>query len=63
MERYTNVLTDLIKYFGAVARRTDGGKPETLKLHYSAEYLESEYMFNLDYFIKNVRPSSLTVNV
>ena len=62
-DRFTKVISDIIRYNGAFARRTATGKPQKVQLNYPAEYLESEYVFNLDYFVKNVKVKVNTVTI
>lgn len=57
--RLYNAAQDLISYHGAVSRKTDTGKSETIFLHYPPEFLDSEYAFDLDFFVKNVKPKSV----
>ena len=63
MDRYIKVMTDLIRYYGAVSRKTDTGKNQTVQLNYPEEYLCSEYIFDLDFFTKNVKinPCSIII--
>ncbi len=60
-DRFIRIVTDLIRFNGAVARNTATGTHEKVHLNYPAEYLESDWMFNLDYFVKNVKPAADTV--
>lgn len=46
---------DLILLNGAISRKTDTGKSEKVQLQYPAEYLESEYAMDLQFFVKNVK--------
>lgn len=62
-DRFTKVISNIIRYNGAFARRTATGKPQKVQLNYPAEYLESEYVFNLDYFVKNVKVKVNTVTI
>ena len=63
MDRYIKVMTDLIRYYGAGSRKTDTGKTQTVQLNYPEEYLCSEYIFDLDFFTKNVKinPCSIII--
>lgn len=47
---------DIIAFNGAVSRKTDSGISEKLTLHYPAEFLDSEYALDLEFFVKNVHP-------
>lgn len=60
-DRFIKVMQDLIRFNGAISRKTDTGISETITLSYPPEYLESEYIFNLDFFIKNVKPHPNTI--
>lgn len=60
-DRFIKVMSDLIRYYGALSRRTATGKSESVQLNYPPEYLESEYIFNLDFFVKNVKPRPNTI--
>lgn len=62
-DRFIRIVTDLIHFSGAVARNTATGAHEKVHLSYPAEYLESEWMFNLDYFVKSVKPEADTVTI
>lgn len=62
MERMIPLAQDIISFNGAVSRKIDTGKSETVQLHYPAEYIDSEYAMDLQFFVKNVqkRPSKFT---
>ena len=55
LSRFNNIFTDLIHYYGALSRSTESGKRQKISLNYPAEYLESEYIFDLEFFLKNVK--------
>ena len=55
LSRFNNIFTDLIRYYGALSRSTESGKRQKISLNYPAEYLESEYIFDLEFFLKNVK--------
>ena len=57
--RLYNAAQDLISYHGAISRKTDTRKSETIFLHYPPEFLDSEYAFDLEFFVKNVKPKSV----
>lgn len=63
MDRYIKVMTDLIRYNGAVSRKTDTGKTQTVQLNYPEEYLCSEYIFDLDFFTKNVKIKPCSIRI
>lgn len=62
-DRFIRIVTDLIRFNGAIARNTATGSHEKVHLNYQAEYLESEWMFNLEYFVKSVKPKADTVTI
>ena len=58
MERMIFAAQDIISFNGAISRKIDTGKSETVQLHYPAEYIDSEYAMDLAFFIKNVQKRS-----
>lgn len=62
MQRLLDVALDIIAFNGAVSRKIDTGVSETVRLNYPAEYIDSEFAMDLDFFVKNVkkRPSKFT---
>lgn len=63
LDKYIKVMTDLIRYNGAISRKTDTGKTQTVQLNYPEDYLCSEYIFNLEFFTKNVKIKPYTVRI
>lgn len=63
LDKYIKVMTDLIRYNGAVSRKTDTGKPQTVQLNYHEDYLCSEYIFDLEFFTKNVKIKPYTLKI
>lgn len=55
MEKMLDAALDIISFNGAVSRKIDTGKSETVQLHYPAEYIDSEYAMDLAFFVKNVQ--------
>ena len=55
LAKFYAVAQDLISFHGAISRKTDTNESEIVELHYPAEYLDSEYAFDLDFFVKNVK--------
>ena len=55
LTRLLNAALDIITFNGALSRKTDTGKSEVINLHYPVEYIDSEYAFNLEFFINNVK--------
>ncbi|MCQ2600420.1 MAG: DUF4080 domain-containing protein [Treponema sp.] len=58
LERLISAAQDIISFNGAISRKIDTGKSETVQLHYPAEYIDSEYAMDLAFFIKNVQKRS-----
>ena len=54
LQKQLAVAIDLISLHGAMSRKTATGKSEEVYLSYPAEFLTSEYAFNLDFFANNV---------
>ena len=54
-KRLINAAMDIISYNGAWSRKTATGKSEKIQLHYPAQYIDSEYALDLDFFVNNVR--------
>lgn len=61
LQKYLKAALDLITFNGAVSRKTDTGKSEKIKLNYPAEYIDSEYAMDLDFFINNVKMRTDTI--
>ena len=55
MEKYFRVVEDIVKFYGAISRTTDCGKEEILSLNYNAEYVASDYAYDIKYFFENVK--------
>ena len=62
-ERYTQAATDIIRFNGAISRRTATGKSEKIRLIYPPEYIDSQYSLDLDFFVKNVKPRPSTITI
>ena len=60
-EKYTRLVEDLIKFYGAISRTTDTGQSEQLNLNYNAEYLASDYAADLRWFAENIKPQKCRV--
>lgn len=54
-DRLIKAAVDIIRFNGALSRKIDTGKSEEISLNYPAEYVDSEYALNLDFFVNNVR--------
>lgn len=61
MDKFITLVTDIIRINGAISRTQDTGKSEKLTLSYPAEYLDSEYATNLQFFLQNVKPKKNTI--
>ena len=61
LEKYTKLVTDIIKMNGAISRTQDTGKPEKLTLSYPAEYIDSQYATDLQFFLTNIKPKTNTI--
>ena len=53
--RYVTAALDIISFNGALSRNTDTGVQETLQLSYPAEYIDSQYALDLEFFVNNVK--------
>ena len=63
LTRYTTAALDIITFNGALSRKIETGKGETIQLHYPPEYIDSEYALSLDFFVNNVKISNTRVNL
>ena len=63
LDRYISAATDIIRFNGAISRKTATGKSEKIKLAYPPEYIDSQYALDLDFFVKNVKPRPTTVTI
>jgi len=61
LQKYLKAALDIITFNGAVSRKTDTGKSEKIKLNYPAEYIDSEYAMDLDFFVNNVKMRADTI--
>lgn len=55
-EKYTRLVEDLVRFYGAISRTTDTRQSEQLSLNYDAEYLASDYAADIKYFYENIKP-------
>ncbi len=53
--RLVTAALDIITFNGALSRKTDTGKSESVQLNYPAEYIDSQYALDLDFFVNNVK--------
>ena len=63
LEKFSKIITDIIKLNGAISRVQDTGKQEIVNLSYPAEYVDSEYATDLQFFVANVRPKSSKIEI
>lgn len=63
LDRFINAATDIIRFNGAISRKTDTGISEKVTLSYPADYIDSEYSLDLQFFVANVRPGKNTVTI
>ena len=56
LEKYIKAATDIIRFYGAISRKTATGSSEKIRLTYPPEYIDSQSSLDLDFFVKNVRP-------
>ncbi len=63
MDKFTSAASDIIRFNGAISRKTATGISEKIKLTYPPEYIDSQYALDLDFFVKNVRPRPSTVTI
>ncbi len=60
-EKFILLTESLIKFNGALSRTLDTGIGEKVTLNYPAEYLDSQYSTDLDFFIKNIPAKKNTI--
>ena len=63
LEKYTDLVCDIILLNGAYSRLYSDGEKTTLKLHYHPDDLLSEYAQDIRYFFQNVKKSSFSFKV
>ena len=63
LDRYIKAATDIIRFNGAISRKTATGKSEKISLTYPPEYIDSQYSLDLDFFVKNVRPAPCEIRI
>ena len=63
LNKYIKAALDIITFNGAVSRKTETGKSETIQLHYPVEFIDSEYAFSLDFFVNNVKIKDTKVKI
>ena len=61
--RLVTAALDIITYNGAVSRKIETGVSETIQLHYSPEFIDSEYALNLDFFVNNAKINTMRVKI
>lgn len=63
LDRYIKAATDIIRFNGAISRKTASGTSEKIRLTYPPEYIDSQYSLDLDFFVKNVRQKPCEVRI
>ena len=63
LTKYISAATDIIRYNGAISRKTASGISEKIHLSYPPEYIDSQFSLDLDYFVKNVRPKACEIKI
>ena len=63
LTKYTTAALDIITFNGALSRKIETGKSETIQLHYSPEYIDSEYALSLDFFVNSARISNTRITI
>ena len=63
LNKYVTAALDIITYNGAVSRKIETGKGETVQLHYAPEFIDSEYALSLDFFVNSAKISNVRVNI
>ncbi|MCR4579392.1 MAG: DUF4080 domain-containing protein [Treponema sp.] len=53
--RLVTAALDIISFNGAYSRKTESGISESLTLNYPAEYIDSQYALDLEFFVENVK--------
>lgn len=60
--KYEKVISSLIILFGALARTQETGVSEKITIFYRPEYLTSQYIMDLKFFIANIKSETCTIN-
>ena len=63
LDRYIKAASDIIRFNGAISRKTATGISEKIRLTYPPEYIDSQYSLDLDFFVKNVRPKPCEIKI
>ena len=63
LDRYTKAAADIIRFNGAISRKTATGSSEKIRLTYPPEYIDSQYSLDMDFFVKNVRPKPCEIKI
>ena len=61
--RLVTAALDIITFNGALSRKTDTGKSESVQLNYPAEYIDSQYALDLDFFVNNVKMKKNNIKI
>lgn len=60
-DRFIKLASDVIRINGAISRTQDTGKSEKITLSYPAEYLDSQYATDFQFFLTNIKPRQNTI--
>lgn len=61
--RFSLLITDIVKFNGALSRVLDTGKEERITLSFEAQYIDSPYATDINFFIQNIRPKKQTIRI
>ncbi|MCR4742871.1 MAG: DUF4080 domain-containing protein [Treponema sp.] len=61
--KYIKAANDIIRFNGALSRKTECGKSQEIQLNYPLEYVNSEFSLNLEFFVSNVKIKSGKVRI
>ena len=63
MDRFIKLAADVIKLNGAISRVQDTGKKESVSLTYPADYIDSQYATDFQFFLSNIKPSPKKIEI
>lgn len=61
--KYIKAANDIIRFNGALSRKTECGKTQEIQLNYPVEYINSEFSLNLEFFVSNVKMKSGKIRI
>lgn len=62
-KRFSLLISDIIRFNGAMSRVLDTGKEERLTLSYPAQYIDSPYATDISFFIQNIQQKKQTIRI